>query len=61
MDSISDVVKESQDEFATFDLMPVQELTSENEPEMEVRILASDGINQLTAYFYARQNPEAAS
>ena len=61
MDSISDVVKGRPDELATFDAMPVQELNSENEPEMEVRILASDGTNQLTAYFYARPEPEAAT
>jgi hypothetical protein len=61
LDSISEVVKDSGgDQFATFDLMPIQELNSEGQPEIEVRILASDGTSQLTAYFYARPKPEAA-
>ena len=47
---------------ATYELLAVQELQETSGPEIEIRILASDGYNQQTVYFYAKPTgPEAAA
>ena len=53
-ETISDVILDPNGtSFANFELLAVQELDEPSGETIEVRILASDGYRQLTAYFYA--------
>jgi hypothetical protein len=53
-ESIGDTVVEPKDgSFATYELMAVQELNEGGAKSIEVRVLASDGRKQMSAYFYA--------
>ena len=46
----------------TYELLAVQEFEETSGPEIEIRILASDGYSQETAYFYAKSiGAEAAT
>ena len=46
---------------ATFELLAVQEFDEVAASEIEVRILASDGYRQETAYYYAKPNGAEAA
>lgn len=54
-ESISDSFSDENGAIAAFELLAVQELEDLGEMVIEVRVLASDGHRELTAYFYARQ------
>jgi len=53
-ESLSDSVGGEGDEFAVFELLAVQELEDLGETVIEVRVLATDGRQQLKVYFYAK-------
>jgi len=55
-ETISDTVfaDEDRSDFATFEILAVQELDNAEGRSIEIRVLASDGTNEVTAYLYAR-------
>jgi len=56
-ETIGDVLPDANgSSVATYELLAVQELEETSGTEIEIRILASDGYNQQTAYFYAKSS-----
>jgi len=53
-ESISDTVGGEANDFAVYELLAIQELDDFGEKVIEVRVLATDGQNQLKIYFYAK-------
>jgi len=54
-ESISDVLLDDKaDDFATYEILAIQLLDNLDSKCIEVRILASDGVQELTAYYYGK-------
>jgi hypothetical protein len=53
-ESLADTFEDKTGSIAAYELLPVQELDELGERIIEVRVQATDGHRQLTAYFYAR-------
>jgi len=53
-ESLSESFADENIEIAAFELLAIQELVDLGETMIEVRVLASDGRQQLTVYFYAK-------
>ena len=51
------IVANPPDDFATYEILPVQELEDGNGSCVEFRVLASDGERQLVAYYYVYLTP----
>jgi hypothetical protein len=50
-ESLSDVVNRDND-FATYEILAIQRLKEPAGPFVELRVLASDGMGQMSAYLY---------
>jgi hypothetical protein len=53
-ETLADTLEDESGSIAAYELLAVQELDELGESVIEVRVLASDAHQQLTAYFYAR-------
>ncbi len=54
---LSDTLTGDNEDFATYEILPVQELSDHYGECVELRVLASDGENQLIAYYCAYSKP----
>ncbi len=52
------LVVNAENDFATYEVLPVQELENGNGRCVEFRVLASNGEQQLIAYYYAYSTPQ---
>ncbi len=49
------VSEQHKEEFAVFEALPIQELVDDEKSLIEVRVVASDGDNELVVYFYSSE------
>jgi hypothetical protein len=60
-ETLADSFEDEKGSVAAYELLAVQKLEDLGETVIEVRVLAADGDQQLTAYFYARSSDDSSS